>query len=375
MRIGIDATALPPQPVGAGNYIVQLVRALARLESEDEFVVFSQAGKVSLLGTEDRPEFRITTVPNLSPAVRLTWEQAMLPLVVKNLKIDVFHSLHYTRPLWLPCKSVVTFHDMTFFLFPQLHTGSKRLFFPLAIRASARLAQALIAVSENTRQDAIRLVNIPPEKIFTTPLGVDQSFRPIRDLEGLKIIRGKYDLPERFILYVGLVEPRKNLPVLIRAYRELIEVQRDFDLVVVGRFGWMSEGLLAEVDRLGVKERIRFTGYVPQEDLPWVYNLSSLFVYPTRYEGFGLPALEAMACGVPVITTNVSSMPEIVGDAGFLVEPDSEESLKQAMAEVLADPGLSAEMAARGLERAKQFTWERTARETLRVYQHVCEIH
>jgi len=374
MRIGIDATALPPQPVGAGNYIVQLVRALARLECEDEFVVFAQAGKASLLGVADRPSFRISAVPDYSPAARLIWEQSALPLFVRRHKIDVFHSLHYTRPLWLPCKSVVTFHDMTFFLFPHLHTRSKRLFFPLVIRASGKLANALIAVSENTRQDAIRLVGIPPEKIFTALLGVDRSFGQIKDRERLSEIREKYSLPERFILYVGLVEPRKNLPVLIRAYRALLEVQRDFDLVVVGRFGWMSEGILGEVAQLGLNERVRFAGYVPREDLPGVYNLSSLFVYPTRYEGFGLPALEAMACGVPVVTTDVSSMPEIVGDAGLLVEPDSEGALIDAMVEVLADPGLSATMAAKGLERAKQFTWERTASETLRVYQHVWKI-
>lgn len=374
MRIGIDATALPPQPVGAGNYIVQLVRAFARLERGDEFVVFVQAGKASLLGLADRPDFRIITVRDIRPGARLIWEQSVLPLVVKKHKIDVFHSLHYTRPLWLPCKSVVTFHDMTFFLFPQLHTRSKRLFFPLAMRLSAKLANALIAVSENTRRDAIRLAGIPPEKIFTAPLGVDQTFRQIRERERLSEIRAKYGLPERFILYVGLVEPRKNLPVLIRAYRALLEVQNDFDLVVAGRFGWMSEGILDEVARLNLNARVRFTGYVSQEDLPGVYNLSSLFVYPTRYEGFGLPALEAMACGVPVVTTNVSSMPEIVGDAGLLVEPDNERALTGAMVEVLANPGLSAEMTQKGLERAKQFTWERTARDTLRVYQYVWKV-
>jgi glycosyltransferase involved in cell wall biosynthesis len=371
MRIGIDATALPPQPVGAGNYIIQLVRALAGLNCEDDFVVIAQKMGARQIGVAERPGFKVSIVPDRNPAARLVWEQLVLPLMVRQLEISVFHSLHYTRPLWLPCKSVVTLHDMTFYLFPELHTRSKRFFFPLAIRASARLADALIADSESTRLDAIRLVNILPDKIHTALLGVDPSFRPIRDEGRLKDIQEKFNLPKRFILYVGLVEPRKNLPGLIQAYRELVDQGTNHHLVVVGRIGWMSEGIFEMVEKLGLSERIRFTGYIPQEDLPWVYNLSDLFVYPTRYEGFGLPALEAMACGVPVITTNVSSMPEIIGDTGVLVEPHNATALADAITRTISNSQLMAELAVKGLERAKQFTWERTACETLRVYRKV----
>jgi glycosyltransferase involved in cell wall biosynthesis len=271
----------------------------------------------------------------------------------------------------LPCASVVTFHDMTFFLYPELHTRAKRLFFPLAIRASARRADALIAVSESTRQDVIRGLGISPEKILTTQSGVDPVFRPINDTVAKGKIAEKYDLPERFILYVGLIEPRKNLPMLISAFKRLIDSGEDYKLVLVGRYGWMYEELLKQINNLDLEGMIHFTGYVSQEDLPLVYNLSSLFVYPTIYEGFGLPVLEAMACGVPVITTDVSSLPEIVGEAGMLVPVNDVKALYGAMIEVLRDEDLRRKMINKGIQRAAKFTWEQTAKLTFQVYQQV----
>jgi glycosyltransferase involved in cell wall biosynthesis len=335
--------------------------------------VIAQKSGAKMIGISERPGFELKVVSDQRPITRLFWEQLGLPLIIKQLGIDVFHSLHYTRPLWLPSKSVVTLHDMTFFIFPELHTRPKRFFFPLAIRTSGRLADRLIADSESTRRDAISLLNIPPGKIDTVLLGVDSTFQTMRDEGKLASIRKKYDLPDRFILYVGLVEPRKNLPGLIRAYHSLLHVVESHDLVIVGRLGWMSDGVFEQVEKLGLKNRIQFTGYISQEDLPWVYNLSALFVYPTHYEGFGLPALEAMACGVPVITTNISSMPEIVGDAGMLVEPNQDQNLIDAMVKVLTDPELRVILSVKGQQRAKQFTWERTALETLNVYRKVGE--
>jgi glycosyltransferase involved in cell wall biosynthesis len=176
----------------------------------------------------------------------------------------------------------------------------------------------LIADSESTRQDAIRILQILPDKIVAVQLGVDLKFRVIDDSLALERVRREYKLPDRFILYVGLVEPRKNVSLLIRAYKNLVDQEIATPLVIVGRFGWMSSEIFDQIERLGLQERVQFTGYVPADDLPCIYNLASLFVYPTRYEGFGFPALEAMACGVPLITSAVSSLPEIVGDAGSL---------------------------------------------------------
>ena len=205
MRIGIDATALPQHPVGAGNYIIQLVRTLAAMDTDHEFVIFAQQHGRKLIGELVSPHFHWVIVPDTNPALRLFWEQLRLPALVKNSKVDLLHSLHYTRPVILPCKSVVTFHDMTFFLFPELHTRVKRLFFPLAIRYSARHAEALITISESTRTDAMRILGIPPERIFTAPLGISADFHPIDDPALLEQGRQTYHLPDKFILYVGLI--------------------------------------------------------------------------------------------------------------------------------------------------------------------------
>jgi glycosyltransferase involved in cell wall biosynthesis len=368
LRIGIDATALPSQPVGAGNYIIQFIRSLADLEPPENLIVIAQPRGQTLI---DQPGIRVDwlIVPERSPAARLVWEQVELFRLARKLNLNLLHSLHYTRPFWLPCASVVTFHDLTFMIAPHLHTRSKRWFFPVAMRMSARRADALTAVSENTRQDAIRLLGVPPEKITTTPLGVDSSFQVIQDQLLLSQVREKYHLPEKFILYVGHVEPRKNLPLLVRAYRALIDQGATPPLIIAGGFGWGYEQVLKEIEALGLQEHIRFLGYVPQSDLPVIYNLASLFVYPTLYEGFGLPALEAMACGVPVVTTEVASLPEVVGDAAVLVPPGDQQALVTAMKEVLSDPGLRLELSRRGPTRASRFTWKRTAQLTLQVYR------
>jgi glycosyltransferase involved in cell wall biosynthesis len=377
MRIGIDATALPSRPVGAGNYIIELIRYIERLDGADEFVVFAQPHGRGLIGVPARPGFEWVMTPERSPAQRLVWEQAALPRLVARARLDLLHSPHYTRPMSLPCASVVTFHDMTFFLFPHLHTLSKRLYFPPAIRLSARKADALIADSESTRQDAIRLLGISPERIYTVPLGVSPAFHPVLDTQQLEAVRQRYSLPEHFILYVGLVEPRKNLPMLLRAYQRLLDQVRiqgsgsAAPLVIVGRFGWGIEQVFELVDALAIKEKVHFSGYIPAEDLPIVYNLADVFVYPSLYEGFGLPPLEAMACGTPVITTAVSSMPEHVGEAGLLIPPQDEAALFQALVTILQDPDLRRELSKKGPERAAQFSWNRTAQETLNVYRRV----
>jgi glycosyltransferase involved in cell wall biosynthesis len=341
------------------------------LDSEFEFIVFAQPGGRRLIDIPESSRIHWVETPSINPGLRLVWEQTLFPRLIRKSAVKLLHSLHYTRPYLLPCHSVVTFHDMTFFLYPHLHTRTKRIFFPLAIRLSARTAQALIADSESTRQDAIRILKIPPHKIVAVQLGVDPKFRLIEDLLALERVRQEYKLPDQFILYVGLVEPRKNVPLLIRAYKNLVEQGFTIPLVIVGRFGWMYNEVFDQIERLGLKERVHFTGYIPADDLPCVYNLARLFVYPTQYEGFGFPALEAMACGVPLITSAVSSLPEIVGDAGLLVMPGAEDALTQAMGSVLRSADLQAEMSHKGPIQAAQFTWERTAQSTLQVYRHV----
>ncbi len=372
MRIGIDATPLPPNPVGAGNYIIHLIRQLGTLDCEHQFVVFVHAGRRALIepAPQALPRLEWVVLPDQPPSRRLVWEQTAFPGLARRHGLDLLHSLHYTMPLGLPCKSVVTFHDLTFFFFPHLHTRVKRVFFPLAMRLSARRANALLADSESTRRDAMRVLNIPPERIFTAPLGISEKFRLIDDIPALEACRQRYKLPPGFLLFVGLVEPRKNLPLLLQAYAALHRSGDYPPLVVVGRFGWDSDQVLRQVEDLGLKDQVLFTGYVPADDLPMVYNLSTLFVYPSIYEGFGFPPLEAMACGVPVVTTGVSSMLDNVGDAGLLTPPNDLPALQAAMRRLLDDPGLRQDFARRGRRRAAEFTWQRTAQETLKAYQY-----
>jgi glycosyltransferase involved in cell wall biosynthesis len=371
VRIGIDATALPPQPGGAGNYIIQLIRSLASLETDSHFTVFAYPSGYDLIDLPASPRLDWVVSPDKSPARRLLWEQMTLPRLVRGSNVALLHSLHYTRPLSLSCASVVTFHDMTFFLYPHLHTRSKRIFFPTAIRLSARNADALIAVSENTKKDAVRLLGVPEDKITAIPHGVGEEFHPISDARLLEDIRLKYSLPQDFILNVGVVEPRKNLTLLLKSYQRLRLQGISLPLVIVGSLGWMYEDVFRLAESLGIKEQVHFTGYVPTRDLPIIYNLSRVFVYPSIYEGFGLPPLEAMACGIPVITTAVSSMPEHVGDAGILIPPQDEKALTNALQKLINDSTLQEELSSKGPERASQFTWKRTAQETLKVYESV----
>ena len=374
MRIGIDATAMPRQPVGAGIYMINLVRTLAELKKDFDLIVFHHRSANEQLGPGNNHKFLSVEITDRSPAARIIWEQAFLPQLARRYKLDLLHSLHYTRPYFLPCASVVTFHDMTFFLYPMLHTRAKRLLFPLAMRASAKRANALIAVSENTRQDVIRMMGIPSEKIFTTQLGVIEDFRPITDTSNTQEISRKYKLPEKFILYVGLVEPRKNIPLLLRSFNELVAQGLTQDLVIVGRPGWSFEEVFDLVENLNLTPRVHFPGYISRQELPFVYNLAALFVYPTLYEGFGLPVLEAMACGIPTVTSRVASIPEIIGDAGIMVPPGDQPALTQAMREVLTNDRLRQELTHRGPQRAIKFTWKRTAEETLKVYRQVLKI-
>ncbi len=373
MRIGLDITALPPQPVGAGNYIIQLANALLRRPFCDELVIFVQRSCLPLLAAPGHAGVRIIPVANQPVPLRLAWEQVALPWWARRLKLDLLHSPHYTMPYLQPCRSVVTLHDMTFFLFPELHTLPKRLLFPHYLRLSARRADALISVSESTRQDAMRILSISPEKIRSIHLGVSPHFKPVQQPALLEQVREKYNLPRQFILYVGALEPRKNLGLLLDAFQDVQKRLTGWPLVVVGRLGWMYQEILDKLKQSDLVDKVQFIGYVPVEDLPVIFNLADLCVYPSAYEGFGLPPLEAMACGTPVITTNVSSMPEIVGEAGVLLPPGDRASLAQAIEALLGDPERRHHLSEMGLERAAGFTWERTAGQTIQLYQEVVD--
>jgi glycosyltransferase involved in cell wall biosynthesis len=368
MRIGIDATAIPLQRAGAGNYIFNLIRTLPRVDRSNEYVVFGKAAHEAELGV-NWPNFRFVRQEFAGRGLRLAWEQLGLPRQVRAHRLDVLHSPHYTMPLRHPARSVVTFCDMTFLLHPDLHQAVKRVFFPAMMRLSARRADRLIAISESTRGDLVRMWGVDRARIAAIPLAAEAGYRP-RSPEEIAEICGRHAVhPGSYVLYVGVLEPRKNVDRLVEAFGRVAKELPGIDLVIAGRRGWMYDQIFAQVEALGLHDRVRFTGYVANEDLPALYGGARVFAYPSKYEGFGLPVLEAMSCGTPVVTTNVSSMPEVAGDAAILVEPDDVTGLAAALLRVSGDHVLRDELACRGLARARAFSWERCARETIAVYE------
>jgi glycosyltransferase involved in cell wall biosynthesis len=368
VRIGIDATTLKEQLTGVGNYVVQLIRALARTDRTNEYVVFTPSLQAEALGVE-RDGFQVVWCDFAGRGTRLVWEQVGLPALVRRNRLDVLHSPHYTMPLMHSACSVVTFPDLTFVLYPKLHQPLKRVFFPAMMRWSARHARRIIAISESTKRDLVQTLGVPGDRISTVLLAADAEYRPTAPARVAEVC-ARYGLRAgEYLLYVGVLEPRKCIDQLIDAFGRIAPAANSLQLVIAGKRGWMYDQIFAQVAALGLEERVRFPGYVPRADLPALYSGARAFVYPSRYEGFGLPVLEAMSCGTPVVTTNVSSLPEVAGDGALLVDPGDVSGLAAALARVVHDASLRQELSCRGQVRAASFSWERCAKDTVRVYE------
>jgi glycosyltransferase involved in cell wall biosynthesis len=284
--------------------------------------------------------------------------------------VDVLHSPHYTTPLapgrW---RRVITFHDVTFFLLPQRYPILRRLYFQGASHAGARLADLVIAVSETVKGDVVRHLGLAAEKVRVVPLAPGPGFQPLEDPARMEAVRDRYRLPPRFILNVGTLEPGKNQATLVRAFHRLKGQGLEQGLVIAGQKGWMYEKLFRLVDGLGLGKDVRFVGHLPEADLAAVYNMADLFVFPSLYEGFGLPPLEAMACGLPVVASNAPALAEVLNGAALLVNPSDVDALAEAAARALRDKRLRSRLRRQGLERASQFSWQRTARGTVAAYE------
>jgi glycosyltransferase involved in cell wall biosynthesis len=274
-------------------------------------------------------------------------------------------------PLAAHCKSVVTFHDMTFFLLPGVHQPIQRTFFGAMIKWSARKATRIITVSDSTSRDTIRCLHVPPEKLITIPLAANQDFQPLPET-AIEQFCGRHGLaPRLYICFVGVLEPRKGVPLLIRAFREIAQDHPEITLVIAGRKGWMYDEIFRSIETPDISKRVRLMGYMSESDLIHLINGARVFVYPSLYEGFGLPVLEAMQCGVPVITSDISSLPEVAGGAALLVRPGDVEGLKEALRKVLTQNELARSLSERGIARAKSFEWKRSAAATVKVYENV----
>ena len=372
LRVAIDASAVPQRMAGAGVYTYQLVRALAALPGDQRFVVFARPGLFDDLAGG---RLRVEHVRPMGRAMRLGWEQALLPLQLRRDRIDVLHSPHHHTPIAARLASrrlrrVVTFHDVTFLLLPERYPLVRRLYMSSVTRASARAADAFIAPSQTVRNDLVRKLGLPADRVFVIPEAAATAYAPAAGA-AMASLRQRYGLPNRYLLSVGSLEPGKNRARLIEAYARLHHEGIDVPLIVAGQRAWDYERDFELVRRLGLDQHVRFLGYVPDEDLPALYSGALLLAFPSLYEGFGLPVLEAMACGTPVLTSNVSATAEVADGAALLVDPRSVDALASALGRLLTDDALRADLRRRGLARAAEFSWERTARETLSVYEKV----
>jgi glycosyltransferase involved in cell wall biosynthesis len=287
---------------------------------------------------------------------------------------DVFHATDHLLPPLRRSQSVFTVHDLIYLFYPQYHLPLNRWYLTLMMPRFLRRADAIIAVSENTRRDVTRMMGIPAEKMTVIHEGVNPAYHAGIAPAEVARVRQKYQLPERYILFLGTLEPRKNIGLLLEAYHALLNRDPSVPrLVVAGRKGWLFEPVFEKVRALGLGEQVCFTDWVPEADTPPLVAGAEVFAYPSLYEGFGLPPLEAMACGTPVITSTASSLPEVVGDGALLVDPHDAAALAQALERVLADAELRGSLRARAIARARLFTWEAAARQTLAVYQQVLQ--
>lgn len=366
MNIGIDAHMLGHNETGNETYVLELARALAARDSGDTLFVYVESRDALPREIISAPQVRVIEYATRSGLRRLLWDLAKC---AARDQLDVLH-ISYNAPLRVPppCALVVTIHDISFEHFPEFFSRRLRAFLQFSVPRSARAAHQIITDTESAKLDLMKTYGLPGEKIAVTHYAAGAQYRHIDDAAQLARVRAKYNTGEPFILAVGNLQPRKNWTRLIRAFLQAKHVARlPHKLVIVGQRAWRDK-LILDAAR-DDPDAVILTGYVPAEDLPLLYNAAQMFAYPSLYEGFGLPVVEAMACGTPVITSNVSCMPEIAGDAALLVNPYHEAEIAAALVRIASDANYRAELQARSLARARAFAWERTAEQTMQVYR------
>jgi glycosyltransferase involved in cell wall biosynthesis len=355
--IAVDAR-LVGYAAGIARYATLLIEALRQLDGPEHYVVLRGRRAARCTG-------RLCLTP---PHHRLERWTLPLELLPPGRKPDLLHSIDHVAPAWGPWRSVVTLHDLAFVLYPETHTAASRIYYAAA-GESARKAARVIAVSQRTASDAVRLLGVDPARVRVIHNAVDPRFGP-RPREELAPLGGRLGFDPRtpYILFVGTLEPRKNVPLVFDALA-ILRRQVDVQLLVVGGRGWLGETIHAAHARSGIGEAAHFLGWLDQSELAVLYSHARVFVLPSVYEGFGLPVLEAMACGAPVVCSNAGPLPEVAGDAAVLLPPEGPAAWAEAIGRVVTDQRLAAELRARGMSRARAFSWQRAARATREAYR------
>jgi glycosyltransferase involved in cell wall biosynthesis len=371
MRIGLDGIPLATPKTGIGHYTFELAQGLARLVPADEFELVAPVPlELGADGAQALPP-NLCTVHAPVNALRRRWWTIGLPLYVRQHGLTLFHGTNYNVPLWQRCPTVVTIHDLSLLLHAETHREDLVRRARRRLPTMTRIAAHIITDSESVKREISEHLHVAPEKITAVPLAPRRAFQPVAEAVA-RVARQRLGVEDEFILFVGTVEPRKNLLTLVRACDELLRATSLCpQLVIAGQKGWLTDELFAYVEQSALKERILFTGYIADEDLAALYSSCRVSIYPSLYEGFGLPPLEAMACGAPVITSRIPVIMETVADAARLITPTDVQALTAALVELLTDAAARAHYAAAGRRRAAEFTWALTAQRTLDVYRAV----
>jgi glycosyltransferase involved in cell wall biosynthesis len=377
MRIGIDAHAIGARQGGNETYISNLIKSLAEIDGDNLYTIYlADAGAAAQWRecfTNRYKNFSLRLLPPPTPLVRVP---VYLSYELFRRPVDVLH-VQYTAPPFCRVPVVVTIHDLAFERMPETFTRRGSFQLKLTVRRTAKKAAKIATVSEYSRRDLLDIYKLPPEKVVVTYNGVESSFTPRPSVPNeAEEVRRRFGVSRDFLLAVGSLQPRKNMVRLIRAYARLRSEREDFkaQLVIVGRKLWLASKIFDEVKRQRWADDVILTGYVADEDLPRLYRAARAFVYPSLFEGFGLPPLEAMACGTPVVTSDVSSLPEVTGAAALLIDPTDERALANALIEIVNNESLRAELREKGVAQAKKFTWRDAAEKTLRLYQEAYAI-
>jgi glycosyltransferase involved in cell wall biosynthesis len=373
-RIGIDFHVVSGIYQGVRTYLSNLIEAMLKIENELTYFIYAKNPEEFTRWQNDHSKVTPKKLPSSSGRFNLL---IGFPICAIRDKLSLFHS-QYVLPMFLSCKSVLTIHDILFEsnpeFFPELHRRLLKFFVPF----SAKRASRIIADSEFTKKQIIQYYNIPEGKVTVIYLGSSDKFIPIKNINLITSVLGKYGIKKKYILFVGRIEPRKNIVGLLKAF-DFIKKRgkKDLCLVIVGNQDkiFNEKELINKIEKLELSSDIIFTGGISEEDLPVLYNGAEVLVYPAFAEGFGLPVLEAMACGTPVITSNTTSLPEVAGDATLLVNPYNFTEIGESLERVLYNPQIRKELSDKGLQKAKQFSWDKAARKTLEVYHDILDIH
>jgi glycosyltransferase involved in cell wall biosynthesis len=372
LRIAIDAHSVGAGLGGNESYATNLIEALAEIDPINNYTLFVTRDEAVQRFRNRWPNFVVRSTLPHTPLVRIP---LTLSAELRRNPVDVLH-VQFTSPPFAPCPVVVSIHDLSFEHLPETFNRRSRAQLRLTVRRSARKARRVLALSEHARQDIISTYKISPNLVRAIPIGTAPHFRPVTNEKELQRVRHTYGIARNYILSVGSIQPRKNLGRLAQAYARLRNRLPENELpqlVIVGKCAWLYRETLREIEQLRTGDCVITTGYVPERDLPALYSGATCFVYPSYFEGFGLPPLEAMKCGAPVITGDRTSLPEVVGDAGLLVNPFDVDAIVSAIQSIVIDSKLRSELKTRSLNRAQMFDWRETAQQTLEVYREAAD--